>query len=240
MMGSVASIETFGTVDGPGIRTVVFLNECHLRCIYCHNPEMWCMGDKNTSVDELVEKILHNKEYFGDDGGVTFSGGEPLLQSDFLINVCKKLKEYDINIALDTAGVGMGNYEELLKYIDLVIFDVKHPSKDGYKKITQSVSDESFNFLKVCNSLNKKFWIRQVIVPGVMDNNEYLVSLNNFIKNNISNVERIEFLPYHKLGEEKYKKLGIPYPCENINEMDKNLCDILFKDFMNIYNKNVK
>ena len=120
MMGSVASIETFGTVDGPGIRTVVFLNECHLRCIYCHNPEMWCMGDKNTSVDELVEKILHNKEYFGDDGGVTFSGGEPLLQSDFLINVCKKLKEYDINIALDTAGVGMGNYEELLKYIDLV------------------------------------------------------------------------------------------------------------------------
>ena len=210
MMGSVASIETFGTVDGPGIRTVVFLNECHLRCIYCHNPEMWCMGDKNTSVDELVEKILHNKEYFGDDGGVTFSGGEPLLQSDFLINVCKKLKEYDINIALDTAGVGMGNYEELLKYIDLVIFDVKHTSKDGYKKITQSVSDESFNFLKVCNSLNKKFWIRQVIVPGVMDNNEYLVSLNNFIKNNISNVERIEFLPYHKLGEEKYKKLGIP------------------------------
>ena len=240
MMGSVASIETFGTVDGPGIRTVVFLNECHLRCIYCHNPEMWCMGDKNTSVDELVEKILHNKEYFGDDGGVTFSGGEPLLQSDFLINVCKKLKEYDINIALDTAGVGMGNYEELLKYIDLVIFDVKHTSKDGYKKITQSVSDESFNFLKVCNSLNKKFWVRQVIVPGVMDNNEYLVSLNNFIKNNISNVERIEFLPYHKLGEEKYKKLGIPYLCENINEMDKNLCDILFKDFMNIYSKNVK
>ena len=134
---------------------------------------MWCMGDKNTSVDELVEKILHNKEYFGDDGGVTFSGGEPLLQSDFLINVCKKLKEYDINIALDTSGVGMGNYEELLKYIDLVIFDVKHTSKDGYKKITQSVSDESFNFLKVCNSLNKKFWVRQVIVPGVMDNNEY-------------------------------------------------------------------
>ena len=240
MMGSVASIETFGTVDGPGIRTVVFLNECHLRCIYCHNPEMWCRGDMNTSVDELVEKILHNKEYFGDGGGVTFSGGEPLLQTDFLINVCKKLKEYDINIALDTAGVGMGNYEELLKYIDLIIFDVKHTTKDGYKKITQSVSDESFKFLKVCNNLNKKFWVRQVIVPGVMDNNEYLVSLNNFIKNNISNVERIEFLPYHKLGEEKYKKLGIPYLCENINEMDKNLCDILFKDFMNIYNENVK
>ena len=198
MMASIASIETFGTVDGPGIRTVVFFNECHLRCIYCHNPEMWCKGENNTTVDELVEKILHNKEYFGNNGGVTFSGGEPLLHADFLIEVCKKLKKYNIHIALDTAGVGLGNYEELLNYIDLIIFDVKHTTKEGYKLITQMNSDESFKFLNISNKLNKKFWVRQVIVPSIMDNEEYLVSLKKFIKENIKNVEKIEFLPYHK------------------------------------------
>lgn len=238
MNGSVASIETFSVVDGPGIRTVVFFNECHLRCIYCHNPEMWNKGINNISEDELVNKILRNKDYFGENGGVTFSGGEPLLHSKFLINVCKRLKENNIHIALDTAGVG-DNYIELLKYIDLIIFDIKHTTIEGYKKITKSLPDKSLEFIDTANKLNKKFWIRQVIVSTIMDNEEYIVSLNDYIKEHfkIENVLKVEFLPYHKLGREKYIKLSIPYSCENIPEMDKDECDKLYNKFMEFYLK---
>lgn len=237
MNGSINSIETFSVVDGPGIRTVIFLNECHLRCIYCHNPEMWCKGTNNISVDELVGKILKNKVYFGNNGGVTFSGGEPLLQSEFLTDVCKKLKLENIHIALDTAGVANINYIELLKYIDLVILDIKHVNQEGYKKITGNNINKSLEFIENLKKLNKKIWIRQVIVPGIMDNEDYLISLNKFIKAhfNTDNIEKIEFLPYHKLGREKYIKMNIPYPCENIEEMDKNICNELYNKFLNIY-----
>lgn len=231
MKSSIASIETFGTVDGPGIRTVVFFNGCYLRCIYCHNPEMWSKQKDNITVNELVEKILKNKEYFGKTGGVTFSGGEPLLHSDFIIEVSKELKKHNIHIALDTAGVGLGNYEELLKYIDLIIFDVKHTTMNGFKKVTQVTTNEPIKFIKTANKLNKPFWVRQVIVPGIMDNEEYLYSLKDYIKQ-IKNIEKIEFLPYHKLGREKYIKLGIPYLCENIPEMDKNKCNELYEKFI--------
>ena len=231
MIASIASIETFGTVDGPGIRTVVFFNGCHLRCIYCHNPEMWSKQNNNMTVEDLVSKILKNKEYFGDTGGVTFSGGEPLLHVDFIIEVSKELKKHNIHIALDTAGVGLGNYEKLLNYIDLIIFDVKHTTVSGFKKVTQVNSNEQEKFIEIANKLNKSFWIRQVIVPGIMDNEEYLYSLKDYIKQ-IQNIEKIEFLPYHKLGREKYLKLGIPYPCENIPEMDKEKCNKLYNRFI--------
>ena len=231
MTASIASIETFGTVDGPGIRTVVFFNGCHLRCIYCHNPEMWSKQNNNMTVDELVSKIINNNEYFGESGGVTFSGGEPLLHADFIIEVCKELKKHNIHIALDTAGVGIGNYEELLNYIDLIIFDVKHTTVSGFEKVTQVNSNEQEKFIEIANKLNKSFWIRQVIVPGIMDNEEYLYSLKDYIKQ-IQNIEKIEFLPYHKLGREKYLKLGIPYPCENIPEMDKEKCNKLYNRFI--------
>ena len=232
-MASIASIETFGTVDGPGIRTVVFFNGCKLRCVYCHNPEMFTRGKDNITVDDLVEKILRNKNYFGDTGGVTFSGGEPLLHSEFIIEVSKKLKKHNIHIALDTTGVGNGNYNKLLKYIDLIILDIKHTTKEGFKTITQIDTEEYKNFINVANSLNKKFWIRQVVVPGIMDNDEYLLSLKEYLKN-INNIEKIEFLPYHKLGREKYIKLGIPYPCENIDEMDKDKCRELYDKFIRL------
>lgn len=232
-MGSVSSIETFSTVDGPGIRTVVFLNGCRLRCIYCHNPEMWQMSKKNMTVNELVDRIVRNKDYFGENGGVTFSGGEPLLQQDFLIKVCKKLKKNGIHIALDTAGVGLGNYDKLLKYIDLIIFDVKHVNQDGYKKVTRIDTVESLNFIKVANQLNKDFWIRQVIVPGIMDNHEYLTDLKEYLKN-IKNIKKIEFLPYHKLGSEKYEKLNLKYYCKDTPEMDKEACKELYKEFCNM------
>lgn len=237
MNGSVNSIETFSVVDGPGIRTVIFLNECYLRCIYCHNPEMWCKCNNNISVDELVGKILKNKDYFGSNGGVTFSGGEPLLQSEFLTKVCKKLKQKNIHITLDTAGVTNTNYLELLKYIDLVILDVKHTNEEGYKKITGNNINKSLEFIESLKKTNKKIWIRQVIVPGIIDSEDYLISLDKFIKKyfNTNNIEKIEFLPYHKLGREKYIKMNIPYQCENIEEMDKEKCNELYNKFINIY-----
>ena len=234
--GSVNSIETFGLVDGPGIRTVVFLNGCKLRCKYCHNPEMWTMGEFNYTPSELASRILRNKNYFRDNGGVTFSGGEPLLQSKFIIEVCKLLKKEGIHIAIDTAGVGNGDYEEILSYVDLVLFDIKYTDKEGYKDLTGHDIDDSLVFINSLNKSKARVWIRQVIVPGLMDNDKYLDSLVNFIKK-INNVDRVDFLPYHKLGSDKYITLGIEYPYKNLNEMDKNECDMLYKRFINKYIK---
>lgn len=233
MKGSISKIETSGFVDGPGIRTVVFLNGCKLRCKYCHNPEMWYLKDLNYTVSELVQKILHNKEYFGKKGGVTFSGGEPLLQSEFLLEVCKCLKKHNINIALDTAGVGNGNYEELLSLVDLVILDIKDTNAADYRELTSYPMNESLKFIEVCNQLKKKIWIRQVIVPGRNDNNDYLKSLKEFIKQ-IDNVEKIELLPYHNMAIGKYKELGIDYPYKHIKSMDKVICDELYDKFINM------
>ena len=236
MKGSVNTTLSSGFVDGPGIRTVVFLNGCKLRCKYCHNPEMWEVKELNYTPDELVKKILKNKEYFGTRGGVTFSGGEPLIQDKFLIEVCKKLKDNNIHIALDTAGVGNGNYEEILKYIDLVLLDIKDITEHGFQELTGYPIDESLKFIKTCNKLNKKIWIRQVIIPDRNDNEEYLNSLSLFLKK-INNIERIDFLPYHNMAISKYEKIGINYPYKNKLAMDKLKCEELYKKFIDIYQK---
>ena len=236
MQGSINSIETFGLVDGPGIRTVVFLNGCNLRCKYCHNPEMWCMQKNNMTVDKLVEKIIRNKPYFKrNNGGVTFSGGEPLLQIDFLIAVCKKLKEENIHIAVDTSGNGLGKYDELFKYVDLVLLDIKHVNQEDYKELTEGDINKSLEFINELNKTSIPVWIRQVVVPGIMDDDEYLNDLKQFIKT-IKNVERIDFLPYHKLGNEKYDKLGIINPYKDMPEMDKEKCNLLYEKFTKLYN----
>ena len=225
-MASVNSVETFGLVDGPGIRTVVFFNGCKLRCKFCHNPEMLKKQEDNTSIDELYNKILRSKPYFKDNGGVTFSGGEPLLHIDFLIPLCKKLKEDNIHIALDTAGVGLGDYEELLKYIDLVILDIKDYREDYYKDMTgHSIDDYNF-FLSEVQRLKKKLWLRQVVTPGYTDSMEYMKGLKEYISN-IKNVERIELLPYHTMAIDKYKKLNMEYKLEGVPEMDKKRCEEL-------------
>ena len=236
--GSVDSIETFGLVDGPGIRTVVFLSGCKLRCKYCHNPETWIRGKENYTPDKLAERILKNKNYFKRKGGVTFSGGEPLLQSKFIIEVCKILKKDNIHVALDTAGVGNGNYEEILEFVDLVLLDIKHTDKYKYKELTDMTIDDSLKFREALNKSGKKVWIRQVIVPGLMDNEEYLKSLIKEVKT-IKNVERIDFLPFHKMGLEKYITLGIDYPYKNIPEMDKEKCKELYNKFMGMYNNEI-
>lgn len=234
---SIDSIETFGLVDGPGIRVVVFFNGCKLRCKYCHNPEMWTKKENNYSPQELVDKIKRYKPYFKNNGGVTFSGGEPLLHSKFIIETAKQLKQDNIHITLDTAGVGLGDYEEVLKYTDLVLLDIKHTTKEGYKQITGLELDEVEKFITELNKQNKPVWIRQVIVPGIMDNKEYIDSLINYLKH-INNVERVDFLPYHRLGKEKYLTLNIQYPYEDKEDMNKEECDKLYKYFESQYKKN--
>ena len=232
--GSIDSIESMGLVDGPGIRTVIFMNGCRLRCKYCHNPEMWTKKENNITPEDIVKKVLCNNPYFKNNGGVTFSGGEPLFQPEFLLETCKLLKKENIHIALDTAGHGFGNYDEILKYVDLVLLDIKHTNKKDYKELTGGNIDEADEFIRSLNKSNKKVWIRQVVVPGIMDNDEYLISLSNKLKT-IKNIERIDFLPYHKLGREKYIAMNIPYPLENTPEMNKDECQKLYEKFMNIY-----
>lgn len=231
---SIDSIETFGLVDGPGIRTVVFFNGCKLRCKYCHNPEMWTIKEKNYTPEEVVKKVIRSKPYFNKNGGVTFSGGEPLLHDKFIIETSKLLKKENIHIAIDTAGVGNGNYEELLKYIDLVILDIKHTRPKEYKEITGFEMKEIDNFISAINKANKDVWIRQVIIPGITDTKEYIDSLVTYLSK-IKNVKRVDFLPFHRLGREKYIALNIPYPYEDKNDMDKDKCDKLYELFEQKY-----
>ena len=228
MKASIDSIETMGLVDGPGIRVVIFFNGCKLRCKYCHNPETWVRGNDNMTVEEVYNKIMRCEPYFRNNGGVTFSGGEPLLHSDFIIELSKMLKEKNIHIALDTAGVGNGNYVELLSYIDLVLLDIKHTNSEGYKYITGSDIKYQEEFIETLNRLNKKVWIRQVIVPGITDNNEYILSLKEYLKK-INNIERIDLLPYHTMAIDKYKTLGIKYPLEGVPSMDKDRLEELYR-----------
>lgn len=231
MVGHIDSIETLGLVDGPGIRVVVFLQGCPLRCLFCHNPETWVLNDKFLiSPDELVRHICKYRNYFGTDGGVTFSGGEPLYQSDFLLECLKLCKKMGINTCLDTSGSCLG-YEEILKYVDLVIWDVKALDNSGYNRITGQDINISLDFLKYCQDNNKKMWIRQVIVPGINDSIDYINRLKKFIQP-LNNIERVELLPYHLLGVSKYKKLGIPYRLEGVSAMDDNKCRELYKILM--------
>ena len=219
IIGYISSVEPMGLVDGPGVRYVVFMQGCKLRCLYCHNPETWKLNDgEEISSDKLLKKILRYKSYY-QNGGVTFSGGEPLLQGDFLLDILKKCKENNLHTAIDTAGVGISNYEEILKYVDLVILDIKAIDDNEYIKITGAKIDEFNKFLKIVISLNKKLWIRSVIVPGINDTEEYILKLKDYIKT-IPNIEKVELLPYHLYGVDKYKELGIKYLLDGINPMD--------------------
>lgn len=231
MVGHIDSIETLGLVDGPGIRVVVFLQGCPLRCLFCHNPETWTVNDKFLiTPEELVRHIYKYRNYFGTDGGVTFSGGEPLFQHDFLLECLKLCKKMGINTCLDTSG-SCRDYEDILKYVDLVIWDVKALENDAYHKMTGQDINISLNFLKYCQDTGVKMWIRQVIVPGINDNVDYINRLKDFIKP-LKNVEKVELLPYHLLGVSKYKQLGIPYRLDGVPAMDKEKCDELYKILM--------
>lgn len=228
ILGKISSTESMGLVDGPGIRYVVFLQGCQLRCKYCHNPETWNMSKANEFISpkNLIERIKRFKSYFGDNGGVTFSGGEPLLQPLFLLECLKLCKENGINTVLDTSGVGIADsktLDEILDNCDLVILDIKAVKEGDYKDLTGQDMSRFNAFLKKVQEKGSKLWLRQVIVPGLNETEENIKNLAEFIRP-IKNVERIELLPYKNLGEIKYKTLGIKYTLEGLENMDEVRC----------------
>ena len=222
MNGSVNNIETFSTVDGPGIRTVVFLNGCPLRCKFCHNPEMFKKRELNVAPIDILNKVKNYLPYYKkNSGGVTFSGGEPLFQTEFLIDTCKLLKTLNIHVSIETSGVGFGDYETLFDYVDLIIFDIKSITEKGFNSLTSGNISKVFQFLNLANSKNKKFWVRQVIIPGVNDTKEYVLAFKDFVKTYIKNVETIELLPFHNMAANKYEKLNFDYEYKNLKSMDR-------------------
>ena len=215
IFANVSSIETTGLVDGPGIRVVVFLQGCNLRCLYCHNPETWNNEEKNImSVDDIVSKVLKYKNYISKNGGVTFSGGEPLLQSDFIYECAERLKKDNIHICVDTSGVASG-YEKVVDLVDLFILDVKSIYSDEYKYITGKDIDKFNEFVDFIHKKNKELWIRQVVVPTINDDEKHIIDLANYV-NGLKNVRKVELLPYHTLGKDKYVRLNIKYRLEGI------------------------
>lgn len=222
----IHSIETFGTVDGPGVRFVCFFQGCHLECKYCHNRDTWDInGGKYISVDELFNEIMKYKTFISPNGGFTASGGEPLLQPYFLIALFKKLKAADIHTAIDTSGMIeiTDTIKELLSLTDLVLLDIKHIDPIKCKDLVGFSNEKELAFARYLNDNNIPVWIRQVIVPGFTDNIDDLLKLKTFI-NSLNNVKKIEFLPYHNLGEYKWKELGFEYSLKNVRQAnDKDI-----------------
>lgn len=224
MIGHIHSTESFGAADGPGVRFIVFMQGCHMRCRYCHNPDTWKMdGGDEVTADEILKRALRFKPYWGKDGGITISGGEPLLQIDFVIELFKKAKELGINTCIDTAGNPFtkeepffSKFEELMKYTDLLLLDLKEINPTRHKDLTGFDNSNIIEMAKYLSEINKPVWIRRVLVPEHSDFDEDLDALGDFI-DTLSNVDRVEILPYHTLGKFKWENLGIPYTLESIS-----------------------
>lgn len=235
IIGNIHSYESFGTVDGPGIRFVIFLQGCPLRCKYCHNPDTWNItGAKiKASPEEVFEKIKRYKRYFGKKGGVTVTGGEPLLQKDFIMELFKLCKEENIHTALDTSGyIFDTEVKNILEYTDLVLLDIKSIDEKIYKNLTGVELTPTLEFAQYLNKINKKTWIRHVVVPRITDNDELLKNLSVYISK-LNNIENIEVLPYHNLGKFKYKELGLEYALGDIEELSEER----LKNAVNILNR---
>lgn len=230
--GFIHSFESMGLVDGPGIRSVVFLEGCKLRCKFCHNPDTWTKcGKIQMSPEELVKKLLRFKTYFDKSGGgVTFSGGDPLLQPEFLTESLKLCKEHGIHTCIDTACVGFGDYDNILKHTDLVLYDVKHYTSDGYHWLTGCDIGETLAFVDALKRNNTPIWVRHVVIPEITDSKSHIQGLRDYIKT-LPNVKKVELLPYHLLGANKYKSMGMPYPLEGVPAMDKDVCKALQTEF---------
>ena len=224
MIGHIHSTESFGAADGPGVRFIVFMQGCHMRCRYCHNPDTWKMdGGDEVTADEILKRALRFKPYWGKDGGITISGGEPLLQIDFVIELFKKAKELGINTCIDTAGNPFtkeepffSKFEELMKYTDLLLLDLKEINPARHKDLTGFDNSNIIEMAKYLSEINKPVWIRHVLVPEHSDFDEDLDALGDFI-DTLSKVDRVEILPYHTLGKFKWENLGIPYTLESIS-----------------------
>lgn len=247
-MGYIHSIQTFGTVDGPGVRFVVFFQGCPMRCQYCHNPDTWDIADgKEKSADEILEMFERNRAFYR-TGGITATGGEPMMQMDFLIELFTKAKEKEIHTCLDTSGIffreewlqvkqeganptddlsgieqdeAFVKFEKLMTVTDLVMLDIKHIETESHKTLTGHGNEKVLAFAKYLDEMKKPVWIRHVVVPGITYREEQLTQLGEFLKT-LSNVEKLEVLPYHTLGENKYEKLGLDYPLKGVQQLSKD------------------
>lgn len=214
----VHSVESFGTVDGPGIRFVLFLQGCHLQCKYCHNRDTWnIQAGEYRSLEDIFNQIMRYKNYIYPNGGVTISGGEPLLQAKFIIELFTKLKEEGIHTCIDTSGMVAltEDIKKVLSLTDLVLLDIKHIDDESCKKLVGKSNKLELEFAKYLSDNNIPIWIRQVIIPGITDKEEDLLKLKAFL-DTLSNVKKLELLPYHELGKTKWEKLGLKYELENI------------------------
>ena len=214
----VHSIESFGTVDGPGIRFVLFMQGCHLKCKYCHNRDTWDMnGGSYKSLDEIFNKIMKYKNYIYPSGGVTVTGGEPLLQAKFLIELFTLLKKEKIHTCIDTSGMVAltDEIKKVLSLTDLVLLDIKHIDSEKCKELVGFSNKLELEFAKYVSENEIPLWIRQVLIPGITDDYDDLIKLKNFI-DTLKTVQKVEFLPYHSMGKYKWEKLGLKYKLENI------------------------
>ncbi len=218
MKGYIHSFESFGCVDGPGSRFIVFVAGCNFRCKYCHNPDTWIMKDgKEWEAKDVLKEALSCRSYWGKKGGITVSGGEPLLQIDFLLELFTLAKKEGINTCIDTAGgpftkdgEWFEKFKKLMEVTDILLMDIKHINEEEHIKLTGKTSKNVHEMFRYLDEINKPIWIRHVLVPGITDKDEYLIQTRDFIRS-LHNVYRVEVLPYHSLAIAKYDELGIPY-----------------------------
>lgn len=222
MLGKVHSYETFGTVDGPGVRFIVFLQGCPMRCLYCHNPDTWQLQEgKDKTVEEVISEIRKYKGFIK-KGGVTISGGEPLLQMPFVTALAKACKAEGLHVALDTSGVLFQNneawltqYESLLEQIDLVLLDIKQIDSKKHERLTAHKNEATLAMAQDLNNRHIRMWVRYVLVPGYSDEEEDVKALKAFIEP-LTMVEKVEVLPYHKMGISKYQSMNLAYPLDGV------------------------
>lgn len=233
MNGHIHSVESFGTVDGPGVRYVVFFQGCPLRCKYCHNPDTWATtGGEPMAADTIIEEYEKNKAFYR-NGGITATGGEPLLQMDFLYELFSLAKKKGIHTCLDTSGIvfrpndegHLRKMDRLMEVTDLIMLDIKHIDNAEHKILTKAPNTSILAFARYLEERGKEVWIRHVVVPGITDNKQYLTQLGEFI-GTLRNVSKVQVLPYHTMGVVKYENMGIPYPLQGVEQLsDEELAE---------------
>lgn len=236
VVGRIHSIESFGSADGPGVRYIIFFQGCRMRCKYCHNPDTWASQKyESQTSEEVLKKALRYKTYWGKNGGITVSGGEALLQIDFLIDLFQRAKEKGVHTTLDTSGNPFTRegeffekFQRLMEVTDLFMLDIKHIDSVSHKDLTGQPNENILDMARYLSEQKKDMWIRHVLVPGYTDSEEQLKALQAFIKT-LDTVKRVEVLPYHTLGVFKWKELGIPYGLEGVPTPDQEQIDLANK-----------
>lgn len=224
--GRIHSIETFGTVDGPGVRYVIFMQGCPLRCLYCHNPDTWEVGIGETMSTEHILKDYHRYKAYLKGGGITCTGGEPLLQMDFILELFKKAKAYGIHTCVDTCGITfqknnpkvVEKFDRLLEVTDLFLLDIKHINNEEHIKLTSQKNIAILDFAQYLSDKRKDMWVRHVVIPGYTYQENYLRELGYFL-GGLKNIKALDVLPYHTMGEVKYQNMGMEYPLKGVEAL---------------------